>query len=140
RPASTCSHSTERVAPTLVCTRARGASGRAEACLWSSCCTFVTSQCQALRCHKSVTVCPRRARRTGSAVAGGQAEPTNVGVERLGLLHVAHVPSTRDDGQLGARDGVSKLRRNAQGAAPIAVSPDEQGRDIDVPKQGGRVG
>lgn len=53
-------------------------------------------------------------------------ETAELGIECRRLLHVAHVPSMRDDAQLSTRDGRSKLLGDRHRAPAIVVAPKNQ--------------
>jgi hypothetical protein len=67
------------------------------------------------------------------------AEPSNVGVERLRLFHVADVSSMRDDGKLGGRNGTVQLFRDVHRTAPIVLPPQQQRRNVNRGQEISRV-
>jgi hypothetical protein len=52
-----------------------------------------------------------------------QTEAANVGIERLGLLHIAEVSSLWDDRELSGRNRAMQLLRNVHGAAAVVFAP-----------------
>lgn len=60
-----------------------------------------------------------------------ETEPSDVCMERFGLLHVADVAGAGDDDEFGARDGAAELLGHADGRPLVVLAPQEQGGDLD---------
>lgn len=63
---------------------------------------------------------------------GRKAETADFAIEHIGLLHVAHVPSVRDDGKLRIGDRRMELPRDVQGTATVIIALQHQCSHVDV--------